>query len=325
MFGKILQRTAAQPTAHYVRHRLFSSMPKPYAWESRQLVTKSSILAVQSDLAGTIIQPYCRPPLVALDRVFRQCGVVLTTEQLTGPMGKSKPEHIHELVKELNLKVNEKEVVLAFEAELDNIIGDDTELTPFASEFIQFTQQHGIKFAGTTGYFKKAADKAVKELNGLHSLDALIAADEIPNSTRSKLLIANMIKLGYLPENMHQVAFFTDAQSDAISVRTPTNPLHTPFIIGVADCSTHNNIVSKSEEQKISLAELLKRREHTTSLLYKGGAHLVIPNLSFGPLALVSICRAISKGFLPANLERIELCNPVDETPESPQQTSCRR
>jgi beta-phosphoglucomutase-like phosphatase (HAD superfamily) len=291
------------------QHVIFSPANNKFLSQSQTLQAFNDLSAqgalpiklIQSDMAGTLIQPYCMPPLAALCSIFKTHGVALSAQQLTGPMGKSKPEHISELVDEFRLDLDKEILVQEFETELNRIMGEDTTLTPHAADFINLLRKINLKLAGTTGYFEKFAVNAMQELTKLNALDAMTYADEIPHSSRLDLLLANNRKLNMPLESMHEVIFFTDTKSDILSARK-ADPQHMPWIIAVADYSAHNNIATKTQLQQMSAEELQARRTTTTVLLSEADPHMVIANLSEAPLALLYVCQALQRGERPANV-----------------------
>ncbi len=308
------------------QHRLFSTAPAisthvNFIWARQrlaQLPRDCYPIFCQFDSAGTLIQPYCFPPLIALYIVFKRRGVELTPEQITGPMGKSKPEHILELIETHHLNLNLADIVNEFNIELDRIIGDDTEVIPYASDLLTFIGETGSATALTSGYFKNPLEKAIVRLKQIHTFDAITAADDLPEHSRSRydLLLENIKKRGLSPTSMASNIFFTDTSSDVQSVGRRA------FVVGVRNHSSLNSIATPAALKLITPTELAKRRQQTEERLYKAGAHIVIPDLSYGPLAILTVAQARSQKINPTEVHRLELMKPDQDIQ---QQYSYRR
>ena len=87
--------------------RFFSSAnpSHPYFnWASKQILLsnpRKRIQVAQFDLAGTLVDEYCIAPYHAFFELFKRRGFVLTSAQITGPMGLKKIEHIKQLLEEI--------------------------------------------------------------------------------------------------------------------------------------------------------------------------------------------------------------------------------
>jgi phosphonoacetaldehyde hydrolase len=316
------------------RPRFFSTSAKQalnlhYSkWASNQLRTtaphRNKICLVQADAAGTVLDPYCIAPFFAFNKLFERRNLHLSHEQITGPMGMKKIEHIkHLLFLELNTQweslygrpPNQEDVNLLHEefiVALDKNIMEVSDPTPNTDLAFNFLQENSILVALTSGYSRKTFDLACIKFNKRFSVATSTTADEVPEGTRFTMLERNMSKLNKPLGLFDQSIFVTDACSDVANVRAAAvayNPI--PWIIGVSDYSTHVGITSRKQLADKTADELARQREHAKQLLLKNGAHAVIHDMAELPLALVAANLALSRGETPKQTARLTIEYPT--------------
>ena len=193
-----------------------------YQWANKQLLsipTQFRIKAAQFDVAGTLVDRYCLAPLFAFQEAFKKKGFVLTPQQITGPMGKNKIEHIQDLLSELmddwyRLYARDPnqqdvmEIYADFNVYLQQCITHYAKITPYTLEAIDFLRQHNIKFLLTSGYPRSLAKLAISQLIQTDLPHAMTTSNEVTAGTRIEMLEKNNLKLGIPPESMSRVIFF---------------------------------------------------------------------------------------------------------------------
>jgi phosphonoacetaldehyde hydrolase len=305
--------------------RLFSAaLQKPMhpniIWATKQLAQldpRFKLLALNSDIAGTLVNKYCTLPFIIFAHLFQKMGYDLSHDQITGPMGLKKIEHIRHLLKELGIYT--EKLAIEINAEFEKLLLEKiaepayTELTPYTSDVIHFLNALSIKLCTTSGYVRKAADLAMTQFLRLHQVDASTTSDEVATGKRIDMIIANMQKLQIPLEQMYKTVFITDAQSDITSALSPHNPEHTPWVVGIRAYSTHVGIVSNEHGNNIQPEELELKRQKAAANLEK--AHLVINDMSEVPLAMLTIQIAIENGVRPSQTKKLQLLRPGDEIP----------
>jgi phosphonoacetaldehyde hydrolase len=310
--------TLLQPSSFYLSQRFFSSAiqqpaiqkPHPYTqWAVEQFASldpQTALEVLHSDMAGTLVNKYCTLPLIIFAHIFEMRGFKLTPDQITGPMGLKKIEHIRHYPSENDAVILNAE----FEEMLFEKIADPeyTELTPHTSEMMQFILSQSMQLATTSGYVRKAADLAMTQFHRLHKVNTSTTSDEVIGGKRISMVHANMHKLSLPLNQLHKSLFITDAQSDVLSVRNPEDSRQMPWIVGLSGYSAHVGVISNSHANSLSPQELAARRKKAETLL--DGAHIVIDDMSSLPLALVAVRKALQAGLMPAETKKLELLYP---------------
>jgi phosphoglycolate phosphatase-like HAD superfamily hydrolase len=185
-----------------------------------------------------------------------------------------------------------------------------TELTPHTREVIAFIKNDLKMYLTTTsGYPEVAAEKALTQFSLLFKVDAKSAGGK-----RIKMILNNMHQLGLSLEDSHRTLFITDAERDIASVRAVTEPHLMPWIVAIADYSTHVEIMSTEHANSISAGDFADKRQKAHEKL--NSAHIVISHMGELPLAIIAVQRAIQNGCRPATTQSLKLCYPEDEMQE---------
>jgi len=278
-------------------------MKRILAWANlamKKFKGSDKIEVVQTDVAGTIQDPYCLAPITALLEIFSDLKISKTDgliKHIVDTMGQKKLTQIVDICRqperlsilkmsypELNVEQIAEKIEGKLLEKLNTILPKNSKLTPYALQANQFLVQNDILIGATSGYNSTSLNIALSfaKKAGMH-FSAITASDE-KDDTRLKLVQKNNSKLGFSDHDMHKVAVFTDAVSDVKSVRSHQ---HYPWIFGVSGYSTHNRISSKKEAHTIDKAELAKRKLETKKNLLLEGAHKVIHDLSELPEMIV--------------------------------------
>src|SRR5579862_9677880 len=262
--------------------RFFSNVIKqhPYDAASKQWIEAAPqhrVKLVQFDLAGTLVDEFCIAPFHAFSELFKKRGFTLSPAQITGPMGLKKIEHIKHLLEEIREEWRSKYGQYPDAKDVDvlnqefNILLQKslplyTKLTPNADIALDFISRHLGAYTLTSGYPRSAADIAMSQLIIKYPPVAITTSDMVPNGTRIAMVEENNRKCNLLPEHMQHVAFFTDAGSDIKSVRSVNNH---PWIIGISDTSTHNDIISIEAAKNMSAGMRQEKNSKAAEILYK--------------------------------------------------------
>jgi len=283
------------------------------------------IQLVQSDVAGTLVDPYCLAPLNALHNIFARRQFELTHEQITGPMGLKKIDHIkHLLFVELSAKwqqrhgrvPNDKDAEELHDELINKLnasVASFSQLTPHADVAIDFLRRHSIPLALTTGYSRQTATLALSKLD---QYVVSTTADEVVNGTRFEMIEANMQKLCLPSSEMKRVVFITDAVSDVESIRKAAklNGALNVWTFCIGDyCTGIEGITSQKQAASMSADELCERRERAKERLLASKPHAVLKNLSELPHAIVAACQALSENKTPEGTPSLVIETPSDE------------
>jgi phosphonoacetaldehyde hydrolase len=137
------------------------------------LSASPSIRLVVFDWAGTTVDHGCRAPVAAFVEVFRRHGVAVTDAQARGPMGLHKRDHIAEMLRVPEVASAWRQVhgADADEADIRKLYEDfiplqmetiepHSGLVPGVVGCVEALRREGVRIAGTTGYFRAAAELA---------------------------------------------------------------------------------------------------------------------------------------------------------------------
>ncbi len=282
------------------------------------------IQLVQSDVAGTLVDPYCLAPLNAFNNLFSRRQFQLTHAQITGPMGLKKIDHIKHLLSEISSiwqqryghVPNDKDAEELHDEvmrELNASVAHFSDLTPHADVAIDFLRRHSIPLALTTGYSRQTATLALSKLN---QYAVSTTADEVPNGTRFEMIAANMRKLCLPFSEMKRVVFITDAVSDVESIRKAAglNGALNVWTFCISDyCTGIEGITSQKQAASISAAELFEKRKRAKERLLASNPHAVLKDLSELPHAIVAACQALSENKTPEGTPSLVIKTPSDE------------
>jgi phosphonoacetaldehyde hydrolase len=129
------------------------------------------IRLVVFDWAGTTIDHGCFGPVAAFVAVFASHGIEVTVDQARGPMGLHKKDHLREMLhlpqvcerwRQVHQRDwNEQDVETLYRAFVPlqlEVIEQHSQLVPGVLECVAELRRRGMRIAGTTGYFREAAE-----------------------------------------------------------------------------------------------------------------------------------------------------------------------
>ncbi|HAY81327.1 MAG TPA: phosphonoacetaldehyde hydrolase [Planctomycetaceae bacterium] len=168
---------------------------------------KSTINLVIFDLGGTIVDHGCMAPVRAFIKAFEQVGVVLDADQVRGPMGLGKVDHIRELFRLPSASEqwrakgggawSEDDVASVYELFLPlqtELAKHHTDIIPGLPECWRALQSAGVLIGTTTGYPRDVADPILKNLaQAGFTPDAHVCNDEVPAGRPEPYMIENLM------------------------------------------------------------------------------------------------------------------------------------
>jgi phosphonoacetaldehyde hydrolase len=152
------------------------------------------IQLVVLDWAGTVIDFGCRAPAGAFVAAFAEAGVAVSVAEARLPMGLHKKDHIRAMLQmpEVGARWRAATGTAWGEADVDALYrrvtpmqveaaAEHATLIPGVPECVEELRRRGIRVAGTTGYFREAAEVcyAAAAKQG-YKPDFVICADEVP-------------------------------------------------------------------------------------------------------------------------------------------------
>ena len=173
-----------------------------------------TIRLVVFDWAGTTVDHGSFAPVAAFMEAFRSNGVNLTADEIRGPMGLHKKDHIRALFQLDSVnrqwrtahdrEWTEDDVEAIYHAFMPIQIQKAAELTnliPGVRECCDTLQARGILIGTSTGYPRSVADPVITAAAEQgYRPDASVCADEVPQARPAPWMIfRNMEQLGIYP------------------------------------------------------------------------------------------------------------------------------
>jgi len=166
------------------------------------------------DWAGTTVDYGSLAPVHAFGAAFRAHGVELTQQEIRGPMGLHKQDHIRNLFaletaatqwkQQHGRDWSEQDVETLYQAFMPLQVEQARQLSdliPGVRECFEMLKSRGITVGSSTGYPRIVADPTIESAAGQgYRPDATVCADEVPAGRPAPWMIfRNMEQLGVFP------------------------------------------------------------------------------------------------------------------------------
>jgi phosphonoacetaldehyde hydrolase len=176
--------------------------------------TPATIQLVIFDWAGTTVDHGSLAPVHAFGAAFRAHGVELTQQEIRGPMGLGKKDHIRNLFgldtaasqwkQQHGRDWTEDDVETLYQAFTPLQVEEAktlSQLIPGVADCFETLKSRGIAVGSSTGYPRVVADPTVELAAGQGYMpDATVCADEVPAGRPAPWMIfRNMEQLGVFP------------------------------------------------------------------------------------------------------------------------------
>ena len=253
----------------------------------------SRIQAVIFDWAGTVVDYGCFAPMNAFMQAFEQAGVPISEDEVRGPMGKLKRDHIQSILQIERVRLAwrnqfDSEPVEAdidrlyasFEERLMATLHRFTDPLPGVLEVVKELRGRGLKIGSTTGYTRKmmkVVTEGAKEKG--YEPDYMIASDEVKQGRPYPYMIyKNLLALEVsTPKAAVKVG---DTLADVLEGKRAG-------VWSVAVIQGSSELGLKLEEVERSPAgELEMRMEHVRRKFKEAGADYVIDTIDELPALL---------------------------------------
>jgi phosphonoacetaldehyde hydrolase len=265
-----------------------------------------TIQLVVFDWAGTTIDFGCLAPAGAFVAAFAARGVAVTMAEARGPMGLHKKDHIRAMLCTESVGAKWRASVGRewTEADVEELyryvtprqlaaVEQHSDLIPGVLDVAKELRARGVKIAGTTGYFRAAADAALAAAKRQgYSPDFNICADEVPAGRPAPWMIFRCMEaLGAYPP-----AAVVKVGDTVIDIEDARN----------AGCWSAG-VVDSSNEMGLTSAELIAlpptvleaRRQSIQERYRNAGAHAVLRDVRAVPSLLDSLNARLAQGESP--------------------------
>lgn len=172
----------------------------------------SPLQAVIFDWAGTLVDFGSQAPTQIFVEAFATFGITITLAQARGPMGLSKWDHIHQLLKEKSIASQWQQAFgrAPADADVDAIyarfmpmqiakVGEFSAPIAGAVETLQWLRANGLKVGSCSGYPREVLDQLLPRAAAAGiAPDHVVAGDELPAGGRPGpfMALANVLALG---------------------------------------------------------------------------------------------------------------------------------
>lgn len=153
----------------------------------------SAIRMVVFDWAGTTVDYGSRAPLDVFREVFEEEGFSLRTEELAGPMGLEKKDHIRKLLEleqvtegwleKHGVTWNEQDVERLyerFEDRLKEVVASYSTLLPGVADTVEQLRREGLRIGSTTGYTSEMMEEVLPQAaRGGYEPDCTVTPEQV--------------------------------------------------------------------------------------------------------------------------------------------------
>ena len=267
---------------------------------------KKEITAVIFDWAGTTIDQGSCGPIHAFIEIFAAKGIVISGEQVRGPMGMHKLAHIKKLaeIPEVNdqwIKKHGKppqekdfdELFSMFEPALEKSLLLHSKLIPKVAETIDNLKTRNIKIGSTTGYSKSQMNIIVPEAKKQGFVpDAIVCSSDVSEGRPAPWMIFEAAR----QMNVYPPSSWVKVDDTLVGIQEGKNA--GAWTIGVTKTG---NLVGLGENdlKNISSEELNKRISNAEKEFRSNGADFVIESVAEIIPVINEIEQKIKSGIMP--------------------------
>ena len=256
----------------------------------------SRISMVVFDWAGTTVDYGSCAPMDVFKLVFDEAGVILSRQEINGPMGLEKKTHIRSLLSLENAKEqwnvrygrkwNEEDVnnlYERFEKKLREVVADYSKPIDGVAETIGILREQGVKIGSTTGYNNDIMSRVIPAAEKFgYSPDCVITPDVTGLGRPAPFMLFEcMRQLNVYPVKC--VVKVGDTITDIMEGKNAG-----VWSIGLLEGSNLLGI-RKEEYENLSETELSELKKETTAKYINAGADMVIDNIKELPEAIEKI------------------------------------
>lgn len=263
---------------------------------------KQKIRMVVFDWAGTTVDYGSMAPLDVFEEVFRNAKIPLSLDELNGPMGMEKREHIRTLLgseharrlwkNEYGRDWTEEDVdalYARFKERLLEVVADYSTPIPGTAETVKELRNAGIRIGSTTGYNAQMMSRVAPKAASLgYEPDCIVTPDDTGKGRPAPyMMFACMQKLSVYPP-----CAVVKVGDTVLDMQEGKNA--GAWCIGVLEGSSMMAL-RKEEYDALSDEEKKKRKETAASRYRAAGADAVIESIRDLPRAVEELNRRIEE------------------------------
>lgn len=258
------------------------------------------------DWAGTTVDDGCMAPVCTIERVFIKSGLRLTQDEIRGPMGLPKREHIRLLCGLVNVSAQWKEkhgraiteadtdgLYRSFEEELLRILPDFCEPIDGVVQVTEQLRAKAIKIGSTTGYTAEMMKLVAPGAGAMGYIpDSLVTPEDVGAGRPAPFMIfENMKRLGVYPPRCVLKAGDTVAD-----IREGVNA--GVWSVGILKGSSEAGI-APGEAAALAPEEIEKRYQRARRAFEEAGADFVLRDITELPCTVDAVNTLLRQGKCP--------------------------
>lgn len=246
-----------------------------------------SVQMIVFDWAGTTVDFGSRAPLQIFEKTFQHFGLEFTLEEIAGPMGMEKKDHIRTLLSTeegttfwkntQNRDWDENDVERIydlFEANLKMVVQDYSHVIEGVPEAVQKLRESGVKIGSTTGYSSEIMKPILEQARWEgYEVDCCVTPDVCGFSRPKPFMVFECMKRlqVYPPKNVIKVG---DTLVDIAEGKNAG-----AWSVGVL---TGSSVLGFSKEQydKLSSGERWYAKQVAQQKFFEAGADFVIDSIA---------------------------------------------
>lgn len=268
-----------------------------------------TVRAVVFDWAGTTVDFGCLAPAGAFAAAFAAAGVPVTAAEARGPMGLAKKDHVRAMLvsPDLAARWHAAHGRAWTEADVDDLYRVVTPLQVVAAErhsalvpgvaaCMSALKNRGIAIAGTTGYFRAAAETVYcHAADQGYVPDFTICADDVPAGRPAPWMVFRAMEaVGvYPPAAVVKVGDTVIDIADGLNAGV--------WSVGVLDSSSEMGL-SEAEFAALSDGGRNRRREAIAARFQQAGAHAVVRSVGQVPALVAHFDALLAAGQNPGSV-----------------------
>ncbi len=245
------------------------------------------IQAVVFDWAGTTVDYGSRAPVAAFAEVFRRRDVELTPEQLRGPMGTAKRDHIRlllelEAVRERwrtahGRPPSEEDVDVLYEEflplQVESVVSHAA-LVPGTTRTVALCRERGIRVGSSSGYDREIMDRLLPLAREQgYKPDSLVCPEDVPAGRPHPW----MMYRSAMDLDVYPMSACVKVGDTAADIEEGLNA--GAWTVGLAKSGNELGL-SEEEADALDPQELAARLREIYRRMYAAGAHYVLDTIA---------------------------------------------
>lgn len=198
----------------------------------------SKMKAAVLDMDGTLIDSM--GIWHEIDREFFAEHGLIPPEGISSQVNKmTMQEWAEYFIREFQIRMTEEQIIQRIGEMCYQYYAEKIPIKPYVEEFLDFLDDHGIRYGIATATYRKSAEAALKRLGILDRMQFILTAEEVPSSKKTpEMFLKSAELLKSVPE-------------ETIVVEDSLHCLETAVKSGFRTIAVHDNAVPSHEQERI--------------------------------------------------------------------------